>query len=202
MAKATKKGGKGGKGGKQRRWKIVPHSRPPEVILPPQLRTAMGWPVDPRWFAAADQALIQCHERYDAGDKSALLDAVEILSVFFPPWAREAYGSAWAAYRQYAVATLDQAFGVERSGGKHLAKARTREMLRWQIMFRVYCLHRQGAPLDDATFTAVAGELNIGLSTVRRIFSEPESDELRELLRNQPFLNSHKSSDLRGYLSI
>jgi len=187
MARGTKRGGKGGKQrGKRRRWAMARHTSSSEVILPPYMRSSLGWPVDPRWFAAADRKLVQCHERYDGGDNGAVLDAIEILTVFFPPWLREAYILAWTAYRQYAVDTLDQAFRVERLKGKHLDRARTREALRWQIMFRVYCLHGQGAPLDDSTFTAVADELDIGLSTVRRIFSEAESDELRELLRNQP----------------
>jgi hypothetical protein len=194
MAAGRKPGGKGGKGGKRRgkrrRWAIRRHSRPPELILPPQLRTALGLkePVDPRWFAAADRELVEYHKRYDAGDKSAVLDAIEIMSCFFPPWLREAYMSARMAHLRHAVATLDEAFGVERPRGKHLTGAREREMLRGLIMFRVYCLHRQeGAPLDDTTFARVADELGTSTTTIRRIFSEPESDEPRELLRNLPF---------------
>ena len=174
---------------KRRRWATGRHSHPPEVILPPQLRTTLGWPVDPRWFVCADRELVEYHKRYDAGDKSAILDAIEILScIFFPPWLREAYFSARMAHLRHAVATLDEAFGVERPKGKHLPGARERERLRWLIMFRVYCLHRQeGAPLDDTTFARVADELGTSTTTIRRIFSEPESDEPRELLRNLPF---------------
>ena len=176
-----------GKSGKRRRWKTVRSGRRPELLLPPHIRVAMGWRPDPRWLAAAEQALVECHKRYDQGDKSAALDAIEILSnVFFPPWLREVYAAAWAARRQHSVETLDQAFGIARPKGQHRKKARTRELLRWQIMFRVYYLHKQGdgAPLDNELFAAVGREYGTSGGQVAKIFGEPESDELRELLRN------------------
>jgi hypothetical protein len=185
MAKGRRKGGKGGK---QRRWKAVRSRNPVEVILPPHIRSAMGERSDPRWSVAADQALVQCHERYDRGDKRAVLDAIEILSAFFPPWLREAYVAAWTAHRQYTVETLDQAFGIVRPKGLHLERARKREQLRWQIVLRVYCRHKQGegAPLDNELFAVVGRELGISGGQAAKIFGEPESDELRELIRNLP----------------
>jgi hypothetical protein len=184
MVRETKQDGKRGK---RRRWKARRPNPKPEVILPPSLWSALGLPIDRRWFAAADQVLVELHRRYDDGDRSALLDAIDVLSGFFvPAWVREGFHEAWTQYRQYKVATLDQAFGVARPEGQHLKKARKRELLRWQIMFRVYHLHKQGdgAPLDNELFAAVGRELRTSGGQVAKIFGEPESDELRELLRN------------------
>jgi hypothetical protein len=177
----------GDRGTKRRRWKTEKPATPPQLVLPQHLRAALGWPVDPDWPAAANRALELCHERYDHGDKGALLDAVEILlNGGSPPWVREAFAAAWSNYRQYEAVTLDEAFGVERPKGSHPKRARERETLRPQIMLRVYELHRQGAPLDLRTFAQVGEELGIDAKTVARIFGEPESDALRELLRKLP----------------
>ena len=185
MARA--RSGEAKKSGKRRRWKLVRHDRPPELILPPPLRAALGLrqKLDPCWFEAADRALAQCHARYDGGDKSALLDAVDVLAVYFPSWAQEAFAKAWSDYRQHAAATLDEAFGIERPKGQHQKEARAREVLRGSILFRVYYLHyRERKPLDAETFAQVASELGISPGQVVRIFRERASDGLRELLRN------------------
>jgi hypothetical protein len=66
-------------------------------------------PFDRGWFDAANQDLVKLYKRYDAGDRSALLDAIYLLSgAFFPAWVREGFTEAWAQYRQYNVQTLDQ----------------------------------------------------------------------------------------------
>lgn len=190
MAREVKKDGKGGKRrGKRRRWRTSRPKPPPELILPPHLRSALGLSFDRGWFDAADRALMWCHKRYDGGDRSALLDAIDVLSVFFPAWVREGFAKAWAQYRQHNVKTLDQAFGIKRPKGQHLKAARAREVLRPQIVFSVYCLHAKGAPLDQGIFEQVGRELGISGGEVSRIFSEPESDGLRELVRNLQISN-------------
>lgn len=183
MAKGAKRGGK------RRRWKPIRSNPPPELILPPYLRSALGLTLDQGWFEAADRALMWCHKRYDAGDRSALLDAVEVLGSFFPAWVREGFVEAWTRYRQYDVQTLDQAFGIKRSKGLHLDKARDRELLRPQIVFGVYCLHAKGVPLDQGLFERVGRELRISTGQVAEIFGEPASDGLRELARNLQISN-------------
>src|SRR5215471_10634050 len=78
-----------GKRGKRRRWKTRQPNPKPEVIFPPSLWSALGLPIDRHWFAAADQVLVELHRRYDGGDRSALLDAIHVLSGFsFPVWVR------------------------------------------------------------------------------------------------------------------
>jgi hypothetical protein len=131
--------------------------------------------------------LKRCHERFDQGDKLAVLDAIDLCgrAGLLPLWVRNAFCNAFSAYQRYEAATLDQAFGVERPKGEHFNKRRERERLREQILFRVYYLHYQeAAPLDMETFARVGKELNKSTSYVSKVFSEPESDALRELLRH------------------
>jgi hypothetical protein len=191
MARGIKKGGKGGKQrGKRRRWApIRQHNTPPELNLPPHPRSSGAWFVDPHWFKAADRELVRCHERFDRGDRTAVLDALLILAATFPAWLRGATISALMAYRQYTAKTLDEAFGVKRLKGQHHESARNREVLRPQIIFDVYCLHAKGAPLDQAIFEEVGRNLGISGGEASKIFSEPESDELRELVRNLQISN-------------
>jgi hypothetical protein len=128
-----------------------------------------------------------CHERFDQGDNRAVLDAVELCGQagLLPLWVRNAFSEAWSAYRHYKAATLDQAFGVERLKGEHIDTRREREELREQILFRVYELcYQEGAKLDASTFARVGDELGKSATYVQGVFSEPESDELREILRN------------------
>jgi len=120
----------------------------------------------------------------DDGDRKALLDAIVVLGVFLPVWVREGFFEAWEKYRQYKVKTFDEAIGVKRVKGQHLEAARTREVLRPQIIFEVYYLHAKGAPLDQGTFEKVGRDLGISGGEASRIFSEPESDDLREIVRN------------------
>jgi AraC-like DNA-binding protein len=164
---------------KRRRWAPNSTGERPELILPP----------DPRFFRATDLLLKRYHERFDHGDKLALLDAVDLCgrAGLLPLWVRNAFADAWPAYRTYQAPTLDQAFGVERPTGGHFDKRRERERLRALILFRVYSLHYQeAAPFDMGTFARVAKEIKKSPSYVLDIFSEAESDALRELLRNWP----------------
>jgi hypothetical protein len=182
MARETKQDGKSGK---RRRWKTRRPNPPPELILPPQLRSALGLSpaFDRRYFDAVDRELMKLHKRYDDGDRSALLDAIYMLGVFFPAWVREGFVEALAQYQQYNVKTLDEAFGVKRLKGQHLKAARKRELLRPQIIFEVYCRHAKGAPLDQGTFEAVGRDLGISGGEATKIFSEPKSDNLRDIVR-------------------
>jgi len=180
MAGKTKKGGEG----KRRRWKPIRANPPPEWIFPPYMRSALGGPIDPNWFKVIDRELVRCHERFDRGDKTAVLDALLVIAATFPAWLREATSSALLAYLHYTVKTLDEAFEVERPKGQHFKDARKREVLRPQIILNVYCRYAKGEPLDQGMFDRVGDDLNISGSEAAKIFSEPASDELRELARN------------------
>jgi hypothetical protein len=162
---------------KKRRWKSHSTGERPELILPP----------DPRFFRATDLLLKRYHESFDRGDKLALLEAIDLCgrAGLLPLWVGNAFAAALSAYRRYQAPTLDQAFGVERPTGEHFEKRRERERLREWILLRVYSLHYQeAAPFDMGTFARVAKEIKKSPSYVLDIFSEPESDALREPLRN------------------
>jgi hypothetical protein len=185
MAKGTKKDGKGWKQrGKRRRWASVRPSRPPELILPPQLRTALGLkePIDPRWFAAADRELARCRKRCEEGDQRAVWDAIDIFAtIFFPPWVATPYIEG----RTRNPEVFNQALGIEYPKGKHRDRAQRREELRPLILFRIYYLHAtENAAFDRTTFDRVGDELGISGGEAEKIFGEPESDGLRGILRN------------------
>src|SRR5262249_43895451 len=133
MARVTKRDRK--RPGKRRRWKPTRSNPPPEWILPPQLWAALGASfVDERWCEAAARKLAQLKARYDAGDGSALFEALDLNTSIMVPWVAEAYAKGWGRYLRYETKTLDEAFGVERPKKQHIEAARKRELLRPQII--------------------------------------------------------------------
>jgi hypothetical protein len=166
----------------------VKHGGKVTVSLPPRIQEALGRPsFDPHWLAAVDQALQRFHERYDRGDKTALLEAVELYLVAFgADWVVEAFMESWSQYLRGDVATLGEAFGVVRPKKTQLEKVRADERARPLIVFRAYELYGQGMPFDKDMWETVGEELGIHHSKVERIFGEPASEDLRELLRRLP----------------
>jgi hypothetical protein len=158
------------------------------VALSPQIREALGAsPFDPHWLAAAVQALQRCHERYDRGEKIALMEAVELyLVAFAADWAREAFMESWSRYLDGDAANLDEAFGISRRKRTQIDKIRVDERVRPLIVARAYELHGQGMPFDKDMWETIGRELKIHHSKVERIFGEPASKDLRELLRRLP----------------
>jgi hypothetical protein len=131
--------------------------------------------------------LAKCGQRYNAGDKYAVLDALFIKAHDFPErWLRGALLNALEAHRLYLDETLDQAFGIKRPTGKSLTKARRDAQVRDPVLFRYYDLHGKGAALDGALLAKVGAEFNMSASTVRRILNHPESRERREMLKRLP----------------
>jgi hypothetical protein len=177
---------------KRRIWKTIKPEKPPRLLLSPAHRKALGWAPDPDWYPSLDQSLEKCRARHGSGDPYAALDAIEFLAMtYFPDWLREFYVERWHAYRSHRAGTLDKAFGIKRR--KQLKGAAAREQLREQIVFRVYDLHREGKPIDNQMFAAVGAEVGRSGATVAKIFGEPKSDELRELLRRVPFRANTKT---------
>src|SRR5262249_39191922 len=151
------------------------------------LRSALGWPAAPRrWLDVSNQAL-GCHrKRHEAGERGALWDAIDILAtIFFPAWVQDGYSEFRTYCHLRNLEALLQALGLERLKGKHHDRAQRREELRQEIVFRVYQLHAtEDAPFDRETFVKVGDELGISGGEVEKIFGEPASKALREILRN------------------
>ena len=121
--------------------------------------------------------------RFEAGDKAALLDAVDLCAragLPMPGWLAEAYCAAYAHWAAYRVRSLDEAFGVDRKGRK-LADLQQRESLKAVVAVEVNRL-RKVMPTDEHLFEEAGAELNMPVGQVRGIYYDktnhwPQFDE-------------------------
>ena len=109
--------------------------------------------------------------RFEAGDKAALLDAVDLCAragLPMPGWLAEAYCAAYAHWAAYRARSLDEAFGVDRKGRK-LADLQQRESLKAVVAVEVNRL-RKVMPTDEHLFEEAGAELNMPVGQVRGIY--------------------------------
>jgi hypothetical protein len=132
--------------------------------------------------------LARCRERYEGGYSAAVLDAVDIClraGQRVPLWAAQPFCDRYLDWAAGRSRTLDDAFGVVPLTLRKFATRRRHDRLRLTIVYRVLQLHEQeGKPIGAATFAAIAQELNVSESTVRRIYYEKSSVVLRKVFRN------------------
>ncbi len=87
------------------------------------------------------------HNRYRAGDKTALCDF--ICTCFandypIPRWAREEFSTAYKKVAGYQVKSWDDVLGRRLKKGKQLAAQRRRQQLGPKVWDRVMCRHHDG----------------------------------------------------------
>ncbi len=88
-------------------------------------------------------------ERFEGGEREALLDAIRVaaeMNIPMPDWAAAAYRSTLDGYEQAApgTRTLADAFGVHREKSENLNSARRRHMYQGFIRKRYEALKRAG----------------------------------------------------------
>src|SRR5262249_12611345 len=124
--------------------------------------------------------------RHRRGDGTAVLLAIELCAVSHvapPNWAAEAFFHALSDWLAYRAATLDAAFGVDRSG-EHIEQSREREALRTAIMLRIAQLHQQGnKPIDAGMFALIGNEVGKSASYVSKVYYDRASAGWRKILR-------------------
>jgi hypothetical protein len=134
-----------------------------------------------------DRAIEDCRKRFEAGETTALLDALDYCArsgTAMPLWLAEAYCSRYIPWLTYKVKTLDQAFGVERKG-ERIPERRERILLEPRVAMEVDKLHRQKKlPIDEALFERVGKILNIRPGMARDIYYKDNT--LLEVIPREP----------------
>lgn|SRR5262245_43487610 len=188
MLKKTKRPNDLRGGRKQQRWGTVRHDTKPVVTLPPTNQKA---PLTKEYLDLANRNLMNCHQRYDAGDKYAVLDALQIIcQLFAAQWLHDLWFNAVETHRACKVETLDEALGLPPRGKRRFDADQERARVRNAVLFRVYALHREGAPLDNDLLEQVGNEFDVGATYVREIMKE--SEEIREMLRRTDWRPAEK----------
>ena len=119
-----------------------------------------------------ERMIEDCRHRFEAGDKTALLDAVDLCArsgLALPVWLAEAYCAGYTAWATYKVRSLDQAFGVERKG-RRIPDLQEREALKASVVIEVDKLRQEKVPTDETLFALVGEKLNIPAGQARDIY--------------------------------
>jgi hypothetical protein len=113
-----------------------------------------------------------CRHRLEAGDKTALLDAIDFCArsgTVMPLWLAEAYCAGYTAWATYKVRSLDQAFDVVRKG-RRIPDLKKGYASMAAVAIEVNKLHQEQVPIDDGLFEQVSEKLNIPVGQVRALY--------------------------------
>jgi hypothetical protein len=137
------------------------------------------------------QMVEKLRHQYEAGDRGALLDAIDFCAragMPMPIWLAEAYCARYEDWSMYRAKSLDEAFGVERKGERIPDRARKERLKPRVVLSALRHRERNGIgkplPYDMALFELVGAELNIKASAAHDLFHAADNhwrDALRAL---------------------
>jgi hypothetical protein len=127
-------------------------------------------------------------ERFEGGDKSALLYAIYhclLLKRPIPEWLRLEFLHAYEAHARFEIRLWDEVFGPPVPKGTHLKTEKRNAELRPLIIERVEA-REAGTPIDKALFEKIGRELKPRLSgtAVADLYYDERSRELREMIHS------------------
>ena len=137
----------------------------------------MEWfdPAGPLAQWDALQRLDALERRYAKGDGFALLHAIRICAnhdLVIPRWAAMAFIKGFDAVLNCRTNSWGGAFGRPYPKGMHIAKARQRRLLRFQVYNRVneILASNPRTPVDEALFELVGDEFDIGKTLCSKLY--------------------------------
>ena len=125
-------------------------------------------------------------ERFEGGDKSALLYAIYhclLLKRPIPEWLRLEFLHAYEAHARFEIRLWDEVFGPPVPKGTHLKTEKRNAELRPLIIERVRALSSK-QPIDKALFDLIGEEIGISGTTVSEIYYDERSRELRDMIHS------------------
>jgi hypothetical protein len=129
---------------------------------------AVYWYPLMQWRGA--QGIIKLHESYLAGDKAAILKALEICFSYhfpIPRWCREAYGAALVAIELCEAKTWVDIFGHLHPKGTHIEVKRQEKFKSFLVYDRIKKMKKAdpSVAIDGCLFESVGKEFGIGGKT-------------------------------------
>jgi hypothetical protein len=146
--------------------------------------------VAPEQPKLTDLAIEDCRKRFEAGDATFLLHALDYCARSggaMPLWLREALVARLDPWIRYQAKTLDQAFDVERKR-ERISNRKLRLSLQPHVAWEVIRLHREEKlPMDEALFERVGKKFKIKMRTARDIYySDNPARKLFEAMPTEP----------------
>jgi hypothetical protein len=121
-------------------------------------------------------------ERFWAGDKSALLDAIYhclLMKRPLPEWLRAAFLHTYEARARFEIRSWDEVFDRPVPKSTHLKTEKRNAELRFRILERAREL---GPPIHKDLFDQIGEELGISGTTVSEIYYDKRTRELYEMI--------------------
>ena len=121
-------------------------------------------------------------ERFNAGDKSALLYAIYhclLMKRPLPEWLRTKFLHTYEAHARFEIRSWDEVFGRPVPKSTHLETEKRKAELRLVIIQRVEALKAE-RPVDKGLFEQVGRELEISGTVASDIYYDERSRELRK----------------------
>lgn len=130
----------------------------------------------PIWTVDAELALESERQRFEGGDKAALLAAVRICAnddLPLPPWASKAYIRAYDAVLNCRTGSWDDAFGRALKKGTHVAALQRRRRQRRKVWLAVRrAVEHDGRAIDESLFEDVGKALGFGKTRAAELYYE------------------------------
>jgi hypothetical protein len=123
-------------------------------------------------------------ERFEAGDKTALLIALHecfLLKKPPPEWLRLAFIAAYQASTAFEIKTWDSVFGTPHPKGIHLEKERRNVELRIEVVAQAEEIKAAGKAVDEGMFETIANRLKIKTSMARELYYDARGKSLRDM---------------------
>jgi hypothetical protein len=126
----------------------------------------------------ANRFLEKGRERYEAGDKSAILDCLQYCLMSnpapsIPAWLRKAFCDACAHVDARLVKSWDDVFGRPVPKGwsdRRLAQERRKAAVARDICVTVTDRNHAGEPIDDKLFASVGKKYGVGSTVAKEIY--------------------------------
>jgi len=157
-------------------------------------------PTLPIFRFAAELDLQTEHERFERGDKVALLGAIRICAnhdLPLPDWASRAFIRAYDRVLRLDTGSWDDAFGRPYPKGKHLSAMRKKRMYRYPVRVAVAREHKAGRAIDASLFEKIGDEFGLGKTLTAELYygKTKAKSAVKQASRRLP----RKSKNLRKY---
>jgi hypothetical protein len=122
--------------------------------------------------------LDELRQRFEAGDKNALIQAIRRcfdFGVIAPQWVVDAFFRATNTWYQMDAKSLDEALGVAWPKGKSIAAAKKRRRLQFAVLNAVNRAKSEGRAVDGELFEQIGRRLGLGATLVKDYYRSARS---------------------------
>lgn len=124
-----------------------------------------------QWLAF--KSLNELQESFLAGDKSSVLEAIDLCATYdvtMPPWLTSAFRNLYAGAMKGATGSWDETFGGRPAKGRHLKREHSNLINQYRVKKAIEQARERGEAMNNELFDRIGRELGVGgASTVKKL---------------------------------